>query len=150
MLSYFSRHHVLELRHDLQSLGIQCPAIKVTDVIFEQRGHMRAARLDVPIMASVICIYPIQANESNKGANSTLARVLVEESTKLRPSGMSGSKKERWICQRLPWKKIYQDIKLRRLLPRQRHQPFWHCVHVLNSRPDEPLERVSARTVNLN
>jgi hypothetical protein len=150
MLSCFHRYHALKLGHGLQGLGIQCPAIEVTDVVFKQWGHSRAARLDVPIMAGVVCIHPVQPNESNKGANSKLAGALVEESTKLRPSGMSGSKKKERIGQRLPWKKIYQYIKWRRLLPRQWHQPFWHCVHVLNRRPDEPLERVSASTVNLN
>jgi hypothetical protein len=95
MLSYFRRYHALELGHDLQGFRIQRPAVEITDVVFEQRGHTRAARLDVPIMAGVICVHPIQANVSDKGANSKLARVLVEEPTKLRPGIMSESKKER-------------------------------------------------------
>ena len=97
MLSCFHRYHALKLGHGLQGLGIQCPVIEVTDVVFKQWGHSRAPRLDVPIMAGVVCIHPVQPNESNKGANSKLAGALVEESTKLRPSGMSGSKKKEWI-----------------------------------------------------
>lgn len=81
----FDWDHAFQLRHNTENLGIQGPVIQVCYGAFEERGHAGTTCLDVPVMTSVICIWPYNANRAYQRANRELLGMLDQKSPDLRP-----------------------------------------------------------------
>ena len=86
------RDQALQLGHKLDGFGIQDPTIQIPDVVLEQGRHAGASRLNIPVVACIICIRPIEGHEANKCARDKLPGMLVQILAKLGPIPVSSDR----------------------------------------------------------
>lgn len=60
------RDHTLKLRRDLQYLRINGPIAQLKDRALKQWGQTSTARIDIPIVASIVGIRPCNSDQTNK------------------------------------------------------------------------------------